>query len=379
MDAAQSKGPSQPRDTPAKPSAETTREELVRQLELTRQRAAELERALAARTEVEERLSDTEQRYRLLVESIQEGLGIVDPDENIVFANQAYADILGCSHAELVGTNLRRFLADDEWSHVRSETGRRREGRTSVYELRVRRPDDQIRRIRVSAVPWTNGGGRFVGTIGAIVDVTAESAAQDALRDALVRLRRSVEGTVQATAALSEMRDPYTAGHQRRVAKLARTMARELGLGDEQAEGVYLSALTHDVGKISIPAEILAKPGRLLSVEFELIKTHAQLGHELLKGIDFPWPVADVALQHHERLDGSGYPAGLRDDAIRIESRIVSVADVVEAMATHRPYRPSLGLPAALEEVRTHRGTRFDASCVDACLELFASGRFSFD
>jgi PAS domain S-box-containing protein len=150
MDAAQSKGPSQPRDTPAKPSAETTREELVRQLELTRQRAAELERALAARTEVEERLSDTEQRYRLLVESIQEGLGIVDPDENIVFANQAYADILGCSHAELVGTNLRRFLADDEWSHVRSETGRRREGRTSVYELRVRRPDDQIRRIRSS-------------------------------------------------------------------------------------------------------------------------------------------------------------------------------------------------------------------------------------
>jgi len=163
---------------------------------------------------------------------------------------------------------------------VRGETGLRKEGRASVYELRVRRPDGELRRIRVSAVPWTNGGGRFVGTIGAIVDVTAESAAQDALRDALARLRRSVEGTVQATAALERDARPV---HRRPPAPRREAGAgdgRELKLDEERCEGVYLSALTHDVGKISIPAEILAKPGRLLSVEFELIKTHALLGHE---------------------------------------------------------------------------------------------------
>jgi PAS domain S-box-containing protein/putative nucleotidyltransferase with HDIG domain len=354
-------------------------DELHAALEAARKRVAELEAAGAQQAEAQDRLQESERRYRLLVESIQEGIGIVDPDETIVFANPAYADILGCKHTELLGRSLRDFVSDDAWARIRSETTRRRQGQSSVYELDVCGCDRRPRRIRVSAVPWVNGGGSFLGTIGCIVDVTVQTSAEQALRESTERWRRAAGGTVQAVAAISEKRDPYTAGHQRRVAKLSRAIAERLAMTADEVEGVYLGALTHDVGKISIPAEILAKPGRLLPVEFELIKTHAGLGFEMLQGIEFPWPIADIALQHHERLDGSGYPKGLRGDAIRTEARIVAVADVVEAMASHRPYRAALGMDAALDEVRRLRGKGFDVAAADACLVLIADQGFRFD
>lgn len=198
------------------------------------------------------------------------------------------------------------------------------------------------------------------------------------LRESERKLRASLLESITALAAIVEMRDPYTAGHQRRVAQLAIAIAHELKLPDEQVEGIHLASVVHDVGKIRVPAEILSKPGKLTALEFSLIKEHAQSGFEILKNIAFPWSIAQIVLQHHERLDGSGYPQGLREEQILLESRIVAVADVVESMISHRPYRAGLGLDAALAEIERHKGLLFDPVVVDACTGLFREKDFRF-
>lgn len=185
------------------------------------------------------------------------------------------------------------------------------------------------------------------------------------------KLKTSLIDSISALAATVEMRDPYTAGHQRRVAKIATALAEELGMTPMQIEGLNLACVVHDVGKVKIPAEILSKPGRLTELEFSLIKQHTQAGYDILKEIDFPWPIAEFVVQHHERVDGSGYPNGLQGDAILLEARILAVADVIEAMASHRPYRPGHGIEAALAEIATKRGTLYDVAVVDAALRLF--------
>jgi GAF domain-containing protein len=204
-------------------------------------------------------------------------------------------------------------------------------------------------------------------------------AAEQALSENQAKLRRGLEATIEAIAATVEARDPYTAGHQRRVASLACALGKEMGLAESMQQGLHFGALIHDLGKIQVPAEILSKPTRLTKLEFDLIKTHPQAGYDIVKGIDFPWPVAQMVHQHHERVDGSGYPQGLRGDAITLEARILAVADVVEAMASHRPYRPGLGLDAALREIEAKRGQWFDAAVVDACLRLFREQGFSLE
>ena len=190
-------------------------------------------------------------------------------------------------------------------------------------------------------------------------------------------LRKSLEDSIQAIAKAVEMRDPYTSGHQKHVAELAMALAREMGLSEERIHGLRLAGVVHDLGKISIPAEILTKPGKLTPIEFMLIQGHAQAGYEILKDIDFPWPIATVVWQHHERLDGSGYPQGLKGDDILLESKIIAVADVVETMASHRPYRPTLGIDAALQEIERGRGIQYDPAVADACLKLFREGRYA--
>lgn len=187
----------------------------------------------------------------------------------------------------------------------------------------------------------------------------------------LEQLGHSLDHAVTAIAATVEMRDPYTAGHQRRVAKLAAAMAQELGMDAERIKGVHMAGIVHDIGKIHVPAEILASPAKLTDAEFEIIKTHSRSGWEILKGIDFPWPVAEIVLQHHEKLDGSGYPDGLKGTDILLEARILSVADVVEAMASHRPYRPGFGIFPALQEVSRRKGMLYDKDVVDVCLRMF--------
>lgn len=194
----------------------------------------------------------------------------------------------------------------------------------------------------------------------------------------LSRLKASMSSTIHALSNTVELRDPYTAGHQHRVAKLARAVAQHMGYSEEQIEVVYLAGVVHDIGKIAVPSEILSRPGRLTESEMRLARTHAEEGYNVLKSVDFPWPIADIVRQHHERLDGSGYPQGLKGAEILPEARILAVCDVVEAMTTHRPYRPGLGIDVALQEIERGKGTLYDTSVVDACTQIIRDG-FTFD
>lgn len=207
----------------------------------------------------------------------------------------------------------------------------------------------------------------------------ANRQAEVDLRQSLDQLGTTMKETIMAMAKMTEIRDPYTAGHQQRVASLSHAVAREMELPVDTAEYIYLAASVHDIGKIHVPSEILTTPGRISEIEFELIKIHPQTGYDILSTVEFPWPLAEIVLQHHEKIDGSGYPAGLKGEEIIIEARIICVADVVEAMSSHRPYRPLLGLDSALEEVTCNGGIAYDTDVVDACVRLFAEMKFRFD
>jgi len=193
------------------------------------------------------------------------------------------------------------------------------------------------------------------------------------------QLKKALDGITQVVIRTVESRDPYTAGHQHRVALLSVAIAEEMGIPKDQIEGIRMAGEIHDLGKISVPAEILSKPTRLTDIEFGLIKTHPRVGYDILKDINFPWPIAQMVLQHHEKMNGSGYPQGLSGEDILPESRILCVADVVEAMVSHRPYRPALGTDAALEEISKNKGTLYDRDVVDACLKLFKEKGFKFE
>ncbi len=193
------------------------------------------------------------------------------------------------------------------------------------------------------------------------------------------KLRHAMLNTAYATAAMMDLRDPYTAGHQRRVGSLARAIGKELGLPDDTVEGLHIAGCIHDIGKITVPFEILTKPVQLSRSEYAIIQEHPRKGYEVLKSYEMPWPIAEIVYHHHERLDGSGYPQGLKADQIGLETRIISVSDVVEAMSSHRPYRPSLGLESALNEISTNNGKLYDPAVVDACLTLFREKGYALD
>lgn len=196
-------------------------------------------------------------------------------------------------------------------------------------------------------------------------------------KQSMAKLLDSMQKTIEAMASTVEIRSPYTAGHQRRAARLAEAIAREMALPDDEVRGIFLAAMVHDIGDIQIPAEILTRPRGLSDLEREMVQAHPQAGYDILKGIDFSWPIAEMVYQHHERLDGSGYPRGLKGDEILMGARVIAVADVVEAMSSHRPYRASLGLDAALAELEAHRGQAYDPAAVDACIRLFRQQRFT--
>lgn len=210
------------------------------------------------------------------------------------------------------------------------------------------------------------------------IEIENRKQVQEELEQSLQDLKKVMDSTIQAIALTVEKRDPYTSGHQMRVAGLTRAIAEALELSQDQVEGAFMAASIHDIGKISLPAEILTKPVQLTEIEISLIQAHAQAGFDILKGIEFPWPIADIIVQHHERMDGSGYPRGLSGDDILIEARIIGVADVVETMASHRPYRPSMGMDKALQEIISNSGKLYDPLVVDACLHLFNEQGFEF-
>jgi len=198
------------------------------------------------------------------------------------------------------------------------------------------------------------------------------------LQETLAKLRKAIMAIIHAMTLTVEVRDPYTAGHQRRVSNLARYIATEMGLSEDQIDGIRLAGVLHDLGKISVPVELLTKPSRLTDIEYKMIQTHPQVAFDILSEIEFPWPIAKIVYQHHERMDGSGYPLGLSGENILIEARIIAVADTVEAMSSHRPYRPSLGIDEALKEISEKRNVVYDPQIVDACMSLFRDKNFKF-
>jgi PAS domain S-box-containing protein len=231
----------------------------------------------------------------------------------------------------------------------------------------------------VHAFPWlSKTTGEMKGVIKYIRDITYRVEAEQTVEASLKNLKKALNGTVKALANTLESKDPYTASHQRRVVQLACALAQELGESPHYIEGIRVMGFLHDLGKIAVPGEILSKPSRLSEYEFNLIKVHPQAGYDILKDIDFPWPVALAVLQHHERLDGSGYPHGLSGHDIIPEAKILAVADVVEAIASHRPYRPALGIDQAMEEISGYQGVLYDPAVVQTCLRLFSENRFSF-
>jgi putative nucleotidyltransferase with HDIG domain len=228
--------------------------------------------------------------------------------------------------------------------------------------------------------PYSNEERRLLRIVSADVAASIDNARlYENIKREHSEMEKAMDGVVHALSLVVETRDPYTAGHQRRVAGLARSIAVKMGLSEWQVMGIYIAGLVHDVGKVAVPTEILSKPGKISQYEFSIIKAHSQVGYEILQKIDFPWPVTAAILQHHERLDGSGYPAGISGGEIVLEARIIGVADVVEAMSSHRPYRPSLGLGRALEEITSKRGILYDPEVVDACLSLLQNDETAFD
>jgi PAS domain S-box-containing protein len=335
---------------------------------------------ITAQKQTEEALQEGERFLSSVFESILDGISVIDLNFNIVQVNSTMEKWY--KHAlPLVGTKCY------ETQHGRSEPCQpcpayrtMLTGEPHFEPIPLKGADGHsVGWADVHAFPWlSKTTGKMKGVIKYIRDVTYRVEAQHSAEQSLKNLQKALNGTVKALANTLESKDPYTAGHQRRVVQLACALAQELGESAHYIEGMRVMGFLHDLGKIAIPGEILSKPSRLSEYEFNLIKIHPQAGYDILKEIDFPWPVALAVLQHHERLDGSGYPHGLAGDDIINEAKILAVADVVEAIASHRPYRPALGMDQAMTEISQHQGVLYDAAVVQACLRLLSEKAFTF-
>jgi putative nucleotidyltransferase with HDIG domain len=229
----------------------------------------------------------------------------------------------------------------------------------------------------MSGLPFYAGNKKYIYAIYRNID--HRKAIEEQLQQRNIQLENSMKATVETMARIVECRDPYTSGHQKRTSVLAEAIAKEMELPEKRVEGIRIAAMIHDMGKINIPSEILTKPARLTDIEYRMIKQHPTIAFDILEDVEFPWPLANIILQHHERMDGSGYPKGLSGDEILLEARILAVADVVEAMSSHRPYRPGHGIDVTLEEIESKKGLLYDENAASACLVLFRQKGFSFD
>ena len=296
-------------------------------------------------------------------------------DQGIEFMTSAAARIYGLDPEEGIprGIGPIALIHPDDRERIMESSRQRRAGTMTPKDFvafRTTRQDRSVAHVLSAALPLESKGRG--ASIGAIADVTEQV-------EALERERQTLRGVIEAMARVVETRDPYTAGHQRRVASLGRAIAERIGVPEDMAAGINMAGDIHDLGKLRVPADILTNPGRLTDHEFGIIKTHPQVAYDILKDIHFTWPLADIVYQHHERFDGSGSPRGLTGSDILIEAQIPGIADVVEAMTSHRPYRPALGIEVALEEISANRGTRYAPEPAEACLELFANDAFSLE
>ena len=356
--------------------------------EAVEERTCELEKMnkrlleeIAEKRRKEDALLESEELSASLLNHSPNPILVVNPDTSIKYANFALEEITGYSLVEVVNKRAPYpWWSKDDSSRISEYYRMVQTVGTTKKEYCFRKKDGSPLWVEVSmtTIPGEKGPKYCIANWVDITDRKMAEVAREHAEHLLVesneKLRDTVNGIVISMAKVVETRDPYTAGHQERVAQLAVAIAREMKLPEERIRGVAVAAVLHDLGKIDIPAEILSKPSRLKDKEYSLIQDHSLAGYEILKNVDFPWPIAQVVLQHHERMDGSGYPCGLSGEQILLESRILAVADVVEAMSSHRPYRPSLGLERGLEEIAFHKGSRFDVTVAEACLNLFARG-----
>jgi PAS domain S-box-containing protein/putative nucleotidyltransferase with HDIG domain len=335
-----------------------------------------------SRKRATEALRQSESKYRVLFEHANDAIFLIK-DDKFVDCNTKTLTMFGCMREQITGHSTIEFSppqqADGGDSKARIVEMERLalSGKPQFFEWRYRRHDGILFDSEVSFSRMDVGDQVFLQSI--VRDITDRKQGEEKLAKSLDNLRRTIGATVQVIAHVVETRDAYTAGHQRRVADLARSIAVEMNLPSQTVEAIRVAGVIHDIGKISVPAEILSKPGELRHKEFELIKDHPQTGYEILKDVEFPWPIAEIVLQHHERADGSGYPRGLKGDGVLLEARIIAVSDVVEAIASHRPYRPSRGLGVALNEIEKYRGSLYDPDVVDACIRLFREKAYRFD
>lgn len=325
-----------------------------------------------ARKQAETALRDSEVRFRAMIEQSISGTCIIDENSRFAYVNPRLAAILGHdSDLTIVGHSVFDFVAPESTARVAENMRWQMAGETQSarYHFAAIRKDGTRITLGAHGAMGTYLGKRVV--IATVQDVTELRRAEEEVERTVAKLLRAVQSTIEVVSTIGELRDPYTHGHERRVGEIATSIASEMGLPADFVEGTRIAGYLHDVGKIAVPAEILSKPSRLSIAEFELVKQHAQQSYDILKGVEFPWPVAEAAWQHHERMDGSGYPRRLKGDEIILEARILAVADTVEAMSSHRPYRPGLGIEAALAEIEKSAGRTFDARVVAACLRLF--------
>ncbi|MCX5850171.1 MAG: PAS domain S-box protein [Deltaproteobacteria bacterium] len=329
-------------------------------------------RNITERKQIEDSLRKSEENFRHSFDESPLGVRISTAEGETIYANSAILDIYGFdSIEELKNTTPKERYTPESYAEFQTRKRKRVRGEfgPSEYEVSIVRKNGELRHLYVfrKQIFWNGKNQSQV----IYQDITLRRRAEEKLNEILENLRQSIKTTIQVLGTASEARDPYMAGHQKRVADLARAIATEMKLPHDKIEAIRMAGAIHDIGKISVPSEILCKPAILTDLEFCLIKNHSQYSYEIIKGVESPWPLADIVHQHHERIDGSGYPQGLKDGNILIEARIIAVADVVEAMMSYRPYRPALGIEIALAEVEKNAGTLYDSKAADACLRLF--------
>ncbi len=320
---------------------------------------------ITGRRRAEETIRESEALFRTSFESSIAGISLVAEDGKFMRVNNQLSKILGYSHEELAQKRYNDITYPEDKdigvAILEQMISGKRENAT--FEKRYIRKDGEVIWVFLSVSAIRDKQNKFQYFVTYTQDITERKAAEG-------KLRNTVVGTVNTIALIVEARDPYTSGHQKRVADISVAIAQDLGLPDDAIQGIFFASLIHDLGKIQVPSEILSKPGLLTDLEFEMIKTHPKVGYELLKSIDFPWPIAEIVYQHHERLDGSGYPRKLKGEDVLVEAKIIGVADVVEAISSHRPYRPALGMDKALEEIKSKKGVLYDAKVVDSCVKV---------